>query len=314
MAFAYVGSDSLSMNTVNAISGPERINFTTTSDGNSLSVTLIKPVEMVKKVPAVIFLVGSGEYSTISSYTNFIDHFLVEPLVDEGVVIVLFDKRGAGKSEGLWYETTFEQRAFDAHTVAKSLEQFDFIDTNEIYLVGHSQGGWIVQIALSLYSNTFKAGISMAGPTFGVRRQIINDYMSSNICNRNMEAEKALKRAESKVKRDLFLVSVFGRRGNYRQLKLIKDFEPDTHISLIQNPILLLFAENDRLVSHEWSIQSLNAIFQDNVPANFEYYVAEGEDHSFRTAPFCNNDYMGGHEYSVNTRKMLTTWLKAHMN
>jgi predicted peptidase len=41
---------------------------------------------------------------------------------------------------------------------------------HRLYIVGHSQGGWIVQVALANYPTVFAGGISMAGPTFSVRK------------------------------------------------------------------------------------------------------------------------------------------------
>lgn len=70
--------------------------------------------------------------------------------------LVYFDKRGVGKSEGLWYNTTFEQRALDAKNVALAIQKFEFVDHKNIYVIGHSQGGWIAQIALAEYPEVIK--------------------------------------------------------------------------------------------------------------------------------------------------------------
>src|SRR5690606_4139493 len=100
-----------------------------------------------------------------------------EDLIEEQkIALVHFDKRGIGNSTGKWYKTTLEERAEDVKEVAKFLSKIEYIDTSKIYVVGHSQGGWIVQYCLANYGEFFAGGISMAGATFSVRKQLINDF------------------------------------------------------------------------------------------------------------------------------------------
>lgn len=153
---------------------------------------IIVPKDRSLKMPAIIFLVGSGGNSSYSTnYADFLKFFLEEPLSNQGIALMYFDKRGVGQSEGVWYKTDFEQRAFDAKNAAEYLKTLPFIDTEQIFLVGHSQGGWIVQVCLAQYPDIFRGGISMAGATFGVKQQLINDYQSAFICSKHLLKEKA---------------------------------------------------------------------------------------------------------------------------
>jgi uncharacterized protein len=279
------------------------------SDGVLLRGNILKPAGHTGKLPALIFLVGSGEPSTVQRYSSFIRYFFDEVLPGEGFALVYFDKRGVGQSDGVWYETTFEQRALDARNVALEIQKSAFIDGEKIFLAGHSQGGWIVQVALALYPELFAGGISMAGPTFGVRRQLVNDYTSRYICEKGFSEERAEKRATRRVNRELFLVSLLGRKGNLRQLKIIAPFEPRSYLQSIHRPILFLFAENDPLVSPRWSMDALEQHFPGGLPAHMEVYLAPGQEHAFRVAPPCYTGPMRDVPYSGSTREVVREWL-----
>ncbi len=287
----------------------DTIKIKANSEGFVLDGTLLKKSGDQQKRPVVIFLVGSGNSSHITNYKDFNQFFLEKTFLENGFAIAYFDKRGIGKSQGTWYETTFEQRALDAKNVALEIQKSDFIDKSKIFLIGHSQGGWITQIALSQYPEVFAGGVSMAGATFGVKKQLINDYQSDFICKKGFDEQRALKRATKKVNRDLFIVSLLGRRGNWKQLKLIKNFEPEPYLKKIDKPLLFLFAENDELVGLVWSIDELKSLFPINLPSVFEIYTAPGETHSFKIAPKCYIGKSSDSYFSETTRQKLFSWI-----
>lgn len=277
------------------------------SEGHLLDVKIVKPKEVSGQLPAILFLVGSKE-SSLKGYKTFTRHFL-ESLATEGhAVLIYFDKRGIGESEGVWYDADFFDRALDAKNVALGLSNFEFIDTNQIYLTGHSQGGWITQLALAQYPEIFKACISMAGPVYSVKQQILNDYYSSFKCE-GLSDEKALKKAKRKLNKDLTLVSLFGFKGNAKQLRVIKKYEPKLYLQKTENPLLLLFGENDMLVSPEWNEKTLQEIFPSGRPKNITVYTAPGENHSFLVVPPCYTKRIAPEVYSDVTRQYMKDWL-----
>jgi uncharacterized protein len=280
------------------------------SEGNNLDVLILKNSEKETELPAIVFAVGSGDLPWSISYRGQVQFYFENTFLLNDFVVVYFDKRGVGDSEGIWYETTFEQRALDAKNVALEIQKLDFVDSDQIFIIGHSQGGWITQIALSMYPEIFAGGVSMAGPTFGVKKQLINDYMSGYLCS-GVEEDRAFRRAKRKVNRDLFLISLLGRKGNLKQLKIIKGFEPEQYIKTIDRPFLMLFAENDPLVSPQWSLEELESIFPEGLPHNMEHYVARGEDHSFRVAPKCYSGNVRDLDFSEKTRDYMFNWVKS---
>lgn len=278
------------------------------SEGYNLDVLVLKNTKKTTKLPVIIFAVGSGDLTWVKSYGNQVQFYFENTFLLNDFAVVYFDKRGVGNSEGVWYETTFEQRALDVRNVAMEIKKLDFIDSDKIFVIGHSQGGWITQLVLALYPDIFAGGISMAGPTFGVKKQLINDYMSGFLC-KGAKEDKAFRKAKRRVNRDLFFISILGRKGNLKQLNVIKTFKPQPYIKSVNRPLLMLFAENDPLVNPQWSLDELKLIFPEGIPKNIEYHVAPGEDHSFRIAPKCYRGSYNDIELSVKTRDLMFDWV-----
>jgi uncharacterized protein len=292
-------------------SSKDSVEISFQSEGYTLKGKLVIPQNLETKVPAIIFLIGSGGNSSYAKdYKKFIDFFLESPMEKEHVAFLYFDKRGVGESEGKWQNTDFEQRAEDAKNAAAYLQTLPQIDSEKIYVVGHSQGGWIVQICLAKYPEYFAGGISMAGPTFDVKKQLINDYQSAFICNKDMSSEKALKKAKRRVNRDLTIVSVLPLQEDWKQLKVIRKYDPKEYLLNIEKPLLLLFAENDRLVNPTWSLEHLNELYPNGLPENFSYHISAGENHSFKTSPLCYKGAWSDLEFSGKTRNVMMDWFK----
>ena len=101
------------------------------SDHYEIDGKILAPKNRSIKMPVVIFLVGSGGNSSYSTnYADFINFFLEQPLANENIALMYFDKRGVGQSEGKWYKTNFEQRALDAKNAA---EYRDYDESGAIY-------------------------------------------------------------------------------------------------------------------------------------------------------------------------------------
>lgn len=287
----------------------DTINFKVQSEGYNLDVQLIKKSSK-DQIPVIIFLVGSGGTSSHrTNYKDFTAYFLEKTFLENDFALVYFDKRGVGESEGVWFETSFEQRATDAVNVALAIKKLDYIDQDKIYLIGHSQGGWIAQIALSNHPEIFAGGVSMAGATFGVRKQLINDYMSNYICKKGNSETKALKRATKKANRDIKFVNRFGKKGNWKQLKIIQNFEPKRYIFHIEKPFFFMLAENDELVNSKWAVDEFQNIFPSGKPSHIKIYIAASETHSFQKAHKCYDRDWKNYPYSEDTQKVLFEWI-----
>lgn len=96
-------------------------------------------------VPGVVMIHGSG----VSDRDNLWYVLIARAMVENGIAVLLPDKRGSGQSGGDWRTASFATLADDALAATAVLRAMPEIDTALIGLVGLSQGGWVAPLAAS---------------------------------------------------------------------------------------------------------------------------------------------------------------------
>jgi dienelactone hydrolase len=91
--------------------------------------------------PAVVIVHGSGKSTAGLADGDF--------LTAHGVAVLVYDKRGTGRSEGS-YTFDFSRLARDVSAAVDFLRAHPEIDPSRIGLCGYSQGGWVAPLAASL--------------------------------------------------------------------------------------------------------------------------------------------------------------------
>jgi len=148
----------------------------------------------------------------------------------------------------------------------------------------------------------------MAGPTFGVRKQVYNDYYTQFIC-KGETTRQAAKLADKKTKRLFRLANIFPVNAALKQLKVIGNYEPESYIRKIKKPFLFMFGENDRLVDVTWSREGLHDIFTDKIPQNIAVAVIPGANHSFKLTSLCGPAVKA--PYSEEGKFVFRHWVSA---
>ncbi len=282
-------------------------NFTN-SRNERISGQVFLPKQKKTKLPVLIFLVGSAESSFKKNYKGFLKENFEDQLLDSGMALCYFDKPGIGHSQGKWYKKTFYDRASDVNDCITYLQSTSFIDPDNIGVVGHSQGGWIAQLVAAQYSGKIKYMISLAGPTYSVKQQLISDFQSSFICN-GVQESKAHGIAIRKTNMVFLLSKFFPFNNNLKQLRKIRSYTPAESISKIKVPSLFLFGENDRLVYKDWSIESLDTLFPNKIPDHIQYSVIKGANHNFKLEPFCGDVSRNESKYSTQFQTELKDFI-----
>ena len=96
--------------------------------------------------PAVVWVHGAGE----SARLPYDGAPLVQALVDSGIAVLSYDKRGVGESEGECCPGDYGQfnlLAADVDGAVAALRSRPEIDPSRIGLLGASQAGWVVPLA-----------------------------------------------------------------------------------------------------------------------------------------------------------------------
>ena len=116
------------------------------------------------KYPAVILITGSGQQDrdeTILNHRPFA--IIADYLTRRGIAVLRVDDRGMGKSTGDLKDATSASFAGDVIAGIRYLATRNDIDTTQIGLIGHSEGGFIAPIVYTRWPH-LKFIIMLAGP------------------------------------------------------------------------------------------------------------------------------------------------------
>lgn len=247
------------------------------SGKHSLTGKLMFPATN-ENFPAVIFLQGSEVTSPLNS--TFISR-ICKSLLDSGIACFIFAKRGVDKSTGSWRSSTFYDRATDTIAAIDYLKERKEINPNKIGLFGHSQGGWICQLAASM-SNEVAFIINSAGPGETVFEQILTDRRNHLILD-NLpitKVNKKVKQLEGILKTILKVKPIV----KIHHLSYILDYDPTPILAKIDCPVLALFGELDPLVPPKINIPLIETGLQKANNTNYKIKVFKTANHSFYAA------------------------------
>jgi len=290
------------------MSGADFVN----ADGAKLEIELIVPEGGRAAKPAVIFAVGSNAADFRDYTPGFRETLIEDVFLPRDIVVVYVNKRGLGESSGNWRWSSIEQRAEDVITVADYLRTLEQIDPDAIGLIGHSQGGWVVQEAGSLDPDLAFI-IALAGPTVSVREQDMQRAENELICEGRTEAEieVALERLDQKHERNISV----GRWFPFFSLRYasnIFQYDPRDAIAGLTQPTLFTFGERDYLVPPAQNYERFDEIFgSTGAPDNITLYTAGQANHSFHVVESMCVSYEDSLEepYSTEITSYLGIWV-----
>lgn len=241
--------------------------------------------------PAVVMVEGSGPYSYRRHWREGVFPFwrlVAEEMVRSGFAVLLFDKPGVNKSTGNWRRQSFVDRSEDVLAAISFLRSRSDIDGRRIGAVGHSQGGWIAQLAAARAKDTISFLITMAGPAVTVKQQMMDDARGEWICKGASKTSMALRSAGLRIA--LTLLGLVAQIWKPLYLARIINYDPKDALSCISQPMFAIFGENDRLVSPKDNIQRLEAYFG-STSRNDRLVIVTvpSANHGFRKAGLCSD-------------------------
>jgi len=145
----------------------EEIKFTNANI--SLSGVLFKPKNAGKAIPYVILIQRSGWEDRNTAWYHSLGYILAS----KGIGVLLYDKRGCGKSIGDFSTANFNDLADDAASAFNYLAGRKDLNASKIGFLGASQGGWLTPIAANKESRCGFA-ILVVGPAVSLYEQDIN--------------------------------------------------------------------------------------------------------------------------------------------
>lgn len=252
-----------------------------------------------KNTPAVILAWGSGPNGMneeIGGCKPFND--LAEGLASQGIAVLRFDKRSYKHSmeinaKGL--PTIDDEYTYDIASALKLLKTKKYIDSKNIYLLGHSQGGMLLPYLLKNIKG-FAGGVSMAGAArpLGILIQEQMDYLAPDSILKTAEEKMMKERIVNQAK--LSLSDTLKSNTDADLLPLgfpgsywihLNKINPPILAAKIKKPILFLQGESDYQVRmHDFYL--------------FRQYN-KSPNHFFKSYPKLNHLFVAGETEALST-------------
>jgi pimeloyl-ACP methyl ester carboxylesterase len=215
-----------------------------------------------------------------------------EHLLDRGIAVASFDKRGVGGSGGDWLSVGLDVLATDAIAEMDAFRALDDVPSDRVGLFGHSQGGWIVLEAAAIDEHAAFV-ISSSGPgvtvgdqdRFAVRTAVADSNPSASefdaaleLYDESMDILRSGRPWEDLVRRledpriapqvRLLERSGFSRptAAEWRHLGMIIAHDPVAAMRRIDRPVLAVFGEDDALIPVERSVEIFERELGDRGP------------------------------------------------
>ncbi len=267
-----------------SVSSPDlvREKFLVESGDLKLEAELIIPVGGREVKPAAIFAPGSGD----SLYQNYaqgvVETYVQDVFFPRDMAVLYVNKRGMGQSEGNWLHNDFQGRADDVYAAVQYLQEHPSIDPDNIGLIGHSQGGWIVSLVAAQHDDVVFF-ISLVGPTTTVEEQMEDIYENDLRCQ-GYEGAELERRTTRHLNKTRFGASV----GRVIPIGVIGfdagiiDYDPRQALQTVSSPGLLVFGENDVLVPAYQNLARFDEIFDGDPPEHLTTAVIDDATHGFR--------------------------------
>ncbi len=269
------------------------VNFRS-SDGVELAGTLVVPKRAALPVPAVVLLHGSEAATRSFAYRMHANIFL-----NRGMAVLLYDKRGAGKSEGDHDSATFAQFIEDGLAAVRFLRDRKEIDPTRVGLIGGSESGWFTPeiaeragdilfiinkvgpcgswretVAWEVYQEILDEGVSeeSARQQAAVWERIWNYHISPST-----EKQQALEATlgEWKGRKDSQLPTEIKPRSAAKVEEM--RYDPTPYLERGTVPILYVYGSEDVNVPTALCVERLGRLRHEGMPVSF--HVFEGEGH-----------------------------------
>jgi dipeptidyl aminopeptidase/acylaminoacyl peptidase len=218
--------------------------------------------------PAAVIIHGSGTSSRGNRWYLTLTHFLQ----DNGIAVLLPDKRGSEQSGGDWRQASFEDLATDTLAAIQFLETQDRVEVSRIGVIGMSQGGWIAPIVAER-APRLSFLVDVVGAAVSTHQQFLYEE-EHNLRQMGVlpGLSKALARLSTSVHRTWVQNDFWSAVG---------DFDPLPYWRKLDLPALVLYGEIDTNVPTAKSAALLRGLNHPHV----EVKVYAGSGHPLEDPP-----------------------------
>lgn len=294
----------------------EHISYNGLEAGVTLSGTLTLP-DSKGPFPVVLLIAGSGPNDrdeTLLGHKPFL--VLADYLTRQGIAVLRFDKRGCGKSTGNYDKATSQDFSNDVLAGIAYLKSRKEVNSNQIGLIGHSEGGLIAPMAATK-SKDVAFIVLMAGT--GVNGEEVVYEQSSLIQRVSGDSEENIKQCR-KFQEEIFTIvkkesnpqiaavqlqevvknhtaALLGTqeketveilksqasRVNNEWFRYFLTFDPSIALKQVQVPVLALNGELDLQVSSKQNLPAISKALEESGNKDFTVIELPKLNHLFQT-------------------------------
>jgi len=254
---------------------------------------LVLPDKIEKPVPAVVFVHGSGSSNMdekVMKLTPFKD--LAEGLAAHGIASIRYDKRSFAHGMKMIRDkntviTVKEETIEDAVMAAEMLRKDKRIDSENIFIIGHSMGAMLAP-RIDAEGGNFKGLILMAG-TLRTLEEVMKEQMAEQLTSMN----KLLKFIAGKQMNKMIAAFNGMYEKNDEEAKKIKmgggttlyyfkemgEHRAADYLNQTEKPLLIMQGEKDFQVKAKIDFTGYQKLLKGRKNVTFKLY--EGLDHAF---------------------------------
>ena len=326
----------------------ENVKFTNKKDNLSFGATLTLPKEN-GKFPAVILISGSGQQNRDSEVLGHKSFLVISDyLTRNGIAVLRYDDRGVGESEGDPTLSTSADFANDARAAIEYLRSRKEINTKNIGIIGHSEGGIIAPMIAATDKNiaflVLLAGSGVPGDELlvdqnyqvgklsGMSEEALAEAKVTNqtiydIVKANADAAE-LKKAmtaffqasvdkipeasrPSKEELDKMLQQEYAAISS-PWLRYFLTYNPKPNLKKVKVPVLVLNGEKDIQVSADLNTQAIANALKEGGNKNVKVQIFSGLNHLFQHCTTCQIDEYSKIEetFAPEVLKTITDWIQ----
>lgn len=265
--------------------------------GNILAGHYLLPTKNQEPKAVILFIHGDGamDYQANGYYP-----LIWNQLRKQGYAIFSWDKPGVGNSTGNWLRQSMQDRQSEVRAAINVVQQQYHFSGNKIGLLGFSQAGWVIPAVASNNANVgFIIGIGFA-----------IDWLEQGWYLNKIRME--LDRSDQQIidqayQRHLKEIAFLKQNPTYEEYQarnnsdlskqryefVLKNYQSNAYNDYknIQQPMLMLFGENDRNVDIHDSQAQLASLFKDK--SNLQVVVIENATHAMLRAEKFNQQTPG---------------------
>ncbi len=292
-----------------------------TKGGSTLCGTLSLPDD-ANDYPLVIMITGSGAQDRneeIGGHKPFL--VIADHLTKCGYAVFRYDDRGFGKSKGDMRNATSYDLMTDATAVLHFFGDYPNIDSENIGIIGHSEGGMIAWMLGAKYPKDVAYIISLAGPGVNIQDLMLKQTIDVNIAagieeedlvwiaEMQKETYQIAMNSKNSIEIREQITALYDKYGENLSdekkieygmseaninaavmqlsspwLKYFLQFEPSKYLKKIKCPILALNGTRDVQVDAEQNLRGIEEAINPKKCKELEIHKLEGLNHLFQAA------------------------------